>query len=409
MRSYPDLQSRAMQPKAARRPALLPVRVQRLTSISALCVATLLLTACEKKEEPREQPPPEVEVTDVVEQNVPVYKEWVAQLNGPVNADISPKVPGYLLKQNYQNGFFVHKGQLLYEIDPRPFVAALDQAKAQVAVAQANLSNAQTNVTRDTPLVAQNAIPRKQLDNDLAAQAANQAQLEAAQAQQVQAELNLEWTKVYSPIDGVAGVTNSNVGDLVGQTTKMTTISQVDPIWAYFNISESEYLSRAEMISRIVRGEKAVNNALPVEYIQANGVTFPAKGKIVLVNREVTAGTGAIQLAAAFPNKGGILRPGGFGSVRIQAGVIDHALLIPQAAVIEVQSQYVVGMVTPESKGEIRPVKVGERVGKDWIITEGLKPGDKVIVQGFMRARPGMTVIAKPYVAPSAPATPEGN
>ena len=360
---------------------------------------------CEEKEKAPPPSPPEVEVTDVIQRDVPIYQEWVAQLNGQVNADITPKVQGYLIKKDYSEGFFVHNGQLLYEIDPRPFVASLDQAKAQVAVAVAQQTEAENNVTRDRPLADQHAIPEKQLDTDISALAATTAQVNAAKASMVQAELNLSWTKVLSPIDGVAGISNSNVGDLVGTTTKMTTVSQVDPIRAYFNISESDYLARAQMIARSVRGGQAQGKPLPIEFIQTNGTTFPAKGKIVLVNREVASQTGTIQLAAEFPNKDGILRPGGFGNVRIETGVTENALLVPQAAVIEVQSMYQLVVVSPENKAMFRPVKVGERVGQDWIITEGLKPSEKVVVQGFMKVREGIPVIPKPYVPASAAAS----
>jgi membrane fusion protein, multidrug efflux system len=361
----------------------------------------LIAIGCEKKEAAPLPTPPEVVVTDVVQQNVPIYQEWVAQLNGQVNADITPKVQGYLLKRNYSEGFFVHKGQLLYEIDPRPFVASLDQAKATVAVAVAQQSEAENNLTRDRPLAEQHAIPQKQLDTDISTVAATTAQVNAAKANMVQSELNLSWTKVLSPIDGLAGTSNSNVGDLVGTTTKMTTVSQVNPIRAYFNISESDYLSRAQAIARLVRGDKAEENRVPVEFIQANGVAFPTKGKIILVNREIASQTGTIQLAADFPNKDGILRPGGFGNVRIETGTSENALLVPQAAVIEVQSMYQVVVVGPDNKAMFRPVKVGERVGKNWIITEGLKPGEKVIVEGFMKVREGTPVSAKPYIVAS--------
>ncbi len=361
---------------------------------------------CEKKEVAPPPMPPEVEVTNVVQQNVPTYEQWVAQLNGQVNADITPKVQGYLLKRAYTEGFFVHKNQLLYEIDPRPFIAALDEAKAQVAVAVANQSEADNNVTRDRPLAEQHAIPQKQLDTDISTLAANTAQVQSAKANMVQAELNLSWTKVLSPIDGLAGISNSNVGDLVGTATKMTTVSDINPIRAYFNISESDYLGRAQLISRAVRGGKGQAGSFPVEFIQANGTTFPARGKIMLVSREIASQTGTIQLAADFPNKEGILRPGGFGNVRIETGMTKNALLVPQAAVIEVQSMYQVVVVNPENKAMFRPVKVGDRVGTNWIITEGLKPGEKVIVQGFMKVREGTPVSAKPYVVASVP---EGN
>ncbi len=381
-------------------------RLNRSLNFAASVAGIFLLlagTGCEKKEQAPPPMPPEVEVTDVVEQNVPIYQEWVAQLNGQVNADITPKVQGYLIKRNYLEGFFVRKDQLLYEIDPRPFVAALDQSKAQVAVAVAQQSEADNNVTRDRPLAEQHAIPQKQLDTDISNLAATTAQVNAAKASMVQAELNLSWTKVLSPIDGVAGISSANVGDLVGTTTKMTTVSQVNPIRAYFNISESDYLGRAEAISRLMRGDKARGTPTQVEFIQTNGTTFPAKGRIMLVNREIASQTGTIQIAAEFPNKDGILRPGGFGSIRVETGTNENALLVPQAAVIEVQSLYQVVVVTPENKAMFRPVKVGERVGTNWIITEGLKPGEKVIVQGFMKVREGTPVSAKPYVVASAP------
>src|SRR5271163_3847034 len=253
-------------------------RGQRLAIGTVGLVFLLSIAGCEPKPEAPKPMPPEVEVTDVVQQNVPVYNDWVAQLNGPVNADITPKVQGYLLRQDYPNGFFVKKDQLLYEIDPRPFVAALDQAKAEVAAAVANQGEWENNVARDTPLAAQHAIPQKQLDTDTSTLEAAKAQVLAYQANQVQAELNLQWTKVYSPIDGVAGNSNSQVGDLVGTSTKMTTISQVDPIWAYFSISESQYLGRAKMIEAIVSGRKGAVPDVPIEFIQSNGETFPAKG-----------------------------------------------------------------------------------------------------------------------------------
>ncbi len=397
-----------------------PLSRSVLTSIViAGAFLTATLTACFKKEEAPKPGPPEVTVTEVKQQDVPTYVEWVSQLNGPVNADITPKVQGYLLTQNYQNGFFVKKGQLLFTIDPRPFVAALDQDKANVAVAQANLGEAENNVARDTPLVAQNAIPKKQLDTDQSTLAANQAQLDAAKAQMVQAQLNLEWTKVYSPIDGIAGIANSQIGDLVGTSTKMTTISQVNPIWAYFSINESAYLANAVKINQAIRTGDRRTVPHNIEFIQANGDTYPERGDIIFVNRQIGSQTGTIQMAAEFPNKDAILRPGGFGRVRIETGVTQNALLIPQPAVIEVQSQYQVIVLNAENRAVIRPVKVGDRVGTNWIITEGLKPGEKVVVEGiqkvqmFAAAAPpemvkaGIPVVVKPYMP--APAALGGN
>jgi membrane fusion protein (multidrug efflux system) len=371
----------------------------------------LLLTACGKKEVQAGTTPPEVMVADVLQQDVPVYGEWVAQLDGPVNADITPKVQGYLLRQDYINGSFVRKRQLLFEIDSRPFEAALDQAKADAEKARASLTKAANDVQRDTPLAAQNAIPQKQLDDDISNETWAKAQVAATQAQQQQAELNLGWTKVYSPLDGIAGVATSQVGDLVGTTTKMTTVSQIDPIWAYFNISESLYFSIAPQISKVLQ-KGIIKSTLPVEYIQANDVSYPFKGNVIFVNRQITGGTGTIQLAAAFQNKDAILRPGGFGRVRVQTGTVKNALLVPQRAVSEVQSLYQLFVVTPDNKAVVRPVKVGDRVGPNWIITDGLNRGERVIVEGIQRvqtiasqapdlAKQGVPVIAKPYVASS--------
>jgi membrane fusion protein (multidrug efflux system) len=359
----------------------------------------LLLTACGEKKEAPKPMPPEVLVADVVQQDVPIYEQWVSTLNGPVNADITPKVQGYLLKQNYQNGSFVKKGQLLFEIDPRQYEAALDKAKADVARAQATLEKYTTDVQRDTPLAAQNAIPQKQLDTDQANEAAAKAEVVANRAAQQNAELNLAWTKVYSPVDGIAGVSNSQVGDLVSTATKMVTVSQTDPIWAYFNISESDYFTEAQTFYRLISGKRVASPVL--EFIQSNGTTYPLKGRIILVNREVASQTGTIQLVAEFPNADAILRPGGFGRVRFQVAMNKGAMLIPQAAVIEVQSMYQVAVVEPGNKAAFRIVKVGDRIGTDWIITDGLKPGDQVIVQGFMKVREGTPVSPKPFVAPA--------
>jgi RND family efflux transporter MFP subunit len=406
--NYPSQEIRASSspsPSPIQRPV---VRKLRRNNVVLLVISACLLVfaGCGSKEAPPQMGPPEVEVTDVVQQTVPIFQEWVAQLNGPTNAEITPKVQGYLLSQNYENGYFVKKGQLMYTIDPRPFQAALDQGQAEVAVAQANLERTQADVDRDTPLAAQNAIPKKQLDNDVANLASWKAQLKARQAQLQQAELNLGWTKVYSPIDGIAGASTAQIGDLVGTSTKMTTVSQVDPIWAYFNVSESAFLNVAPQVSRIISGGGSFKNKAlpPVDFIQANGEPYPARGRFIYVNRQVGTQTGTIQMAAQFPNKGATLRPGGFGRVRIQTDTNKNALLIPQAAVMQVQSLYQVVVVTPDNKASFRPVKVGERVGTNWIISEGLKPGEKVIVEGLMKVREGVPVSPKPYVPAAAAA-----
>ena len=403
--------------KTSSRPASPERRFCRTAAVLTLLAGLTLLSGCEKKEEAAKPGPPEVSVVEPLQQDVPDFEEYVAQLNGPVNAEITPKVQGYLLRQNYQNGFFVRQGELLFELDPRQYQAAEDQSKADVAVAEANLSRVQADVARDTPLAAQSAIPQKQLDNDVAEQQSWEAQLKAKKAALANAELNLGWTKVYSPIDGIAGVSNAQVGDLVGTATKMTTVSQVNPIWAYFNVSESRFLEFAPTVTRIITGKisAAQSGASGIEYIQANDQPFPSKGTIIYVNRQVGTSTGTIQLAAQFANPDSVLRPGGFGRVRIQNGVTKGALLIPQPAVMQVQSMYQVLVVTPQNKAVFRPVKVGQRVGTNWIITEGLQPGEKVVVDGILKiqqfaaldpeaARQGIPVVAKPYVPPVAAA-----
>jgi RND family efflux transporter MFP subunit len=358
-------------------------------------VPLLFLGGCEKKEAAPPPPPPSVKVTEVIQQDVPVYNEWVAQLNGDTNAEINPKVQGYVLTKNYQEGFLVTKGQLLFTIDPRPFQAQLDQAQAQVAVAEADLSKAQTDLARDTPLAAQNAIPQKNVDNDKAAVDASTAQVGAAKAMVEQAKLNLDWTKVYSPVDGIAGVANSQVGDLVGPTTKMTTVSNVNPIRAYFSISENAYLQNANRVAEVITGSSK-GSRIPVEYIQANEAPYPSTGRIILVNREVSSQTGTIQFAAEFSNPKAVLRPGGFGRVRMKTSETKGALLVPQIAVMEVQSAYQVVVIGPDNKASFRPVKVGDKVGNNWVITDGLQPGEKVVTEGFLKVRDGMTVNIEP-------------
>lgn len=359
-----------------------------LWSLIGLGVLALAgITGCAKKAAPPRPEPPDVVIANVIQQDVPVYAELVSQLNGAVNAEITPKVQGYLLQQNYANGFFVKKGQLLFTLDPRQYEAALDQEKAQVGMAEATLSKYDADVARDTPLAAQRAIAQKDLDTDLANQQAARSDVLAKKASLENAQLNLAWTKIYSPIDGIAGVSNSQIGDLVGTSTKMTTVSQVNPIWAYFNVSESVFLQYAPQITEFITGKagKGARPQMPIEFIQANDLPYSRIGKIIYVNRQVGTQTGTIQMAAEFPNPDAILRPGGYGRVRIKLEANENALLVPQPAVIEVQSEYQVITVTPENKAIFRTVKVGDKVGPNWVITEGLKPGERVVVEGIQR------------------------
>ena len=374
---------------------------KRLSALIAVVGAGVALTGCSHDQAGAAREPTEVLVTSVVQRDVPIYREWVAQLNGSVNAQISPKVSGYIIKRNYQEGYFVTKGQILFEIDPRPLRAALDQAKATVAGAMANLGNSKLSVARDTPLAKEKAIAQSQLDNDVQTMKANQAALDAALAEQQTGELNLAWTKVRSPIDGIAGVAAAQVGNLVSTSSILTNVSQLDPIRAYFSISESDYLSIAPQLSMIIHGEagSAVIGATEAQFIQANGLPFASPGRFVLVGREVNNTTGTIQFAMEFQNKGSILRPGGFGRVRIKIGTAKDALLIPQQAVNEVQGEYQVVVLGADDKAEFRSVEVGERTGIDWIVSKGLKSNERVVVEGFQKLRNGMPVTAKPYTA----------
>ncbi|ABF43070.1 secretion protein HlyD [Candidatus Koribacter versatilis Ellin345] len=376
-----------------------PFRKAALTRLGfGAAIPTLLLVltlGCDKKEEAVAPPPPDVQVTGVVQQDVPLYGEWVATLDGFVNAQIAPQVSGYLMKQNYREGSVVKKGDVLFEIDPRPFEAALDQAKGNFAETQAKLGKTELDVKRDTPLAAQSAIPQAQLDNDIQANEAAKAMIVASQAQVQQAELNVGFTKVRSLVDGIAGLAKGQIGDLVGPTTILTTVSQVSPIKAYVSISEQEYLRAAQRISMVSSGQLSLDK-MPrnLELILSDGTTYKYKGYFVVADRQVDLKTGTIRLAAAFDNPEGILRPGQFARLRVETRVAKDALLVPQRAVVETQGSYSVVVVGSDSKASIRPVKTGERVGELWIITEGLKPGEQVIVEGMQKAKEGSPVKA---------------
>jgi RND family efflux transporter MFP subunit len=360
------------------------------------CILTLA-TGCGKKEAVVAAAPPEVEVAAVVQQDVPLYTECISTLDGYVNAQIQPQVTGYLTTQNYQEGTVVHKGQVLFEIDPRPFDAALQQAQGQLAQAQAQLGKTRLDVARDTPLAKESAIPQAQLDNDIQANEAAQAMVSASQAQVEQAQLNLEFTKVRSLVDGVAGLAKGQIGDLVGPSSILTTVSQVQPIKAYFAISEQEYLRLAERISAVAEGRTRVGERKILELVLSDGTVYPHKGWVVLADRQVDVKTGTIRLAGAFDNPGGILRPGMFGRVRAVTGVAKAALLVPQRSVVEAQGSYSVVVVGPNNQASIRPVKIGERVGQMWVITDGIKPGEQVVAEGMQKAKEGSMVRPKQF------------
>ena len=364
--------------------------------ITLILGAAISLVGCAKKEGPAALAP-EVEVTPVTQQDVPLYTECIATLDGYVNAQIQPQVSGYLMKQNYREGTFVHKGDVLFEVDPRPFEAALQQSKGQLAQAEAQLGKTKLDVARDTPLARESAIPQAQLDNDVQAYDAAQAVVAAAKAQVEQADLNVGFTKVRSLIDGVAGLAKGQIGDLVGPTTFLTTVSQVEPIKAYFAISEQQYLKFADRISAVAEGRRRGGEEKILELVLSDGSVYPRRGLVVLADRQVDVKTGTIRMVGAFENPGGILRPGMFGRVRAVTGVAKAALLVPQRSVVEAQGSYSVVVVNSNNQASIRPVKMGERVGQMWVITDGIKAGEQVIAEGMQKAREGVTVRPKQF------------
>ena len=363
----------------------------------------VLATGCSQHAGTSHLPPPDVEVTTVVQKDVPITQEWVANIDGFVNAQIQPQVSGYLIKQTYREGSFVKKGQVLFEIDPKPMQVQLEQAQGQLSQAKAQLVKAQEDVERDRPLAEARAIAQGQLATDIQAQVAAKAVVDAQQAQVDLAQINLGYTKVRSLIDGIAGIASGQIGNLVGPTSILTTVSQLDPAKVYFALGEDEYIKFARPISKLAMGLPSPQEPkAAVQLILSDGSTYSKPGKLYLADRQVDPQTGTIRIAALFPNGGGILRPGQFGRVRIQTQVVPNALLVPQAAVAEIQGTYQIAVLGEGNKAEIRTAKVGPRVGADWIITDGLKPGDQVIVQGIQRVRPGTIVQPKPYLTKAA-------
>jgi membrane fusion protein (multidrug efflux system) len=345
-------------------------------------------------------PPPVVEVIEVKGRDVPVYGEWVATLDGMVNATISAQVSGYLMKQNYAEGTLVKKGDVLFEIDPRPFEAVLDQAVGEVGRAEAMLGKAAIDVERYTPLAREKAISQQELDNAVQAKAASEAMVASAKAAVQQARLNLEFTKILSPIDGLAGQAKAQVGDLVGPSSgPLTAVSTVDPIKAYFLVSEQDYLNKITQ-SGSVQKERAEERQANLELILSNGEVYPQKGRFLFIDRQVDVRTGTLKIAAEFPNPSGVLRPGQFGRIRAVTDLLKDAVTVPQRSVTEMQGVMQVAVVGDGEKVEIRNVKTGPRVGSEWVILEGLEPGESVIAEGTQKVRPGVVVSPKAYADP---------
>jgi RND family efflux transporter MFP subunit len=384
---------------------------------AAVLVAALLFVTTHSGGKPvaKAPPAPVVEVAQVEQKDVPIYGEWIGTLTGQVNADIKAQVTGYLLRQNYKEGSYVRKGDLLFEIDPRPFQAALDQVKgglaqaeaqliqeeARLATAEANELKSQLDVKRYDPLAKADAVSKQDFDNAVQTNVANKAQVQAAKAAigaakaQIQASqaavetatINLNFTRIVSPIDGIAGIAQAQVGNLVNTSSgTLTTISTLDPIRDYFSVSEQEYLALRKQFLGSAPGH------WKLQLILADGTTHSHPGEFYFADRQVNQSTGAIQLAALFANPGNVLRPGQYGKVRAIMRVQRNAILIPQAAVSQQQGSHVVGVVGTDDRVTIRSVQVGERTGTMWVIEKGLRAGERVIVEGQQNLRPGIPV-----------------
>jgi len=375
--------------------------VDSAASRALLSGLLLILAGCGGGKAASPAPPPTVEVATVIERDTPIYSDWVATLDGYVNAEIQPRVSGYIVKQNYKEGAEVRKGDVLFEIDPRPLKAALDQAKAQLAQAEAQLGKANLDVERDRPLAEARAIAKSQLDTEIQAKLGAEASVLAAKANVEQAELNVEFTRVTSLVSGIAGIARVQIGNLVGPSSILASVSQVDPIKAYFTVSEQVFMDfhRRFPTERSVEEQR---KRMPLQLILGDGNVYEHGGTISFADREVNAATGAIRIAGVFPNPNNLLRPGGYGRVRLSARTVPGALLVPQRAVTELQGSHQVAVVSNENKVSIRPVTVGDRVGNLWIVTDGLKAGERVIVEGLLKIRDGAVVNVVAAKSPQA-------
>jgi membrane fusion protein (multidrug efflux system) len=387
----------------------IPSHFRRAFTFALILASFILLsfaTGCRKGQKAGPPPAPVVDVFTVIQKDVPIYHEWVGTADGYVNATIRAQVQGYLIRQDYKEGEFVKKGQTLFEIDPRTFQAAVEQAKGQLAVQQASWDTAKANLNRIRPLAEKNAVSQKDLDDAIGREQATHASVLAAKAALDKAELELSFTKITSPVDGIAGAAKAQIGNLVGpgSVEELTTVSTVNPIKVYIQVSEQEYLKAMES-----RSQGATKR--PLELILADGSVYPHKGAFSFADREVDVRTGTIRVATLFPNPGNLLRPGQFGKIRAEMSIEKGAILIPQRAVTEMQGQYLVAVVGQDNKIAIKRVKAGHTVGSDWIIDEGLKPGERVVAEGVQKVKEGVTVNPKSFEeeqpAPVAPTKPE--
>jgi len=366
-------------------------------------LAALAASGCERKDAVSALAP-DVVVTEVVKHDVPIYAEGVGTTAGTIDAQIRAKVQGYLLTRNYVEGAFVRAGDLLFKIDARPYQASFDQLRGELARAEAAYKKTQMDVARDRPLAKQGAVSQKELDDSVQANEANKANVFSARANLEKGKLNLDWTSITSPVDGVAGVASAQIGDLIMENTVLTTVSQVDPIKVLFPISEKMYLRFAERIQKAVANPSGDQRTrAPLELILADGSVYPHKGKAALPDRQVDIKTGTITIVSYFPNPGNVLRPGQYAKVRAVVETVHDALLVPQRAVQELQGIYQVAVVDAENKIAVRTVKPGARIGSQWVITSGLNQGEQVVVEGLQKVRSGLVVSPKPV--PPEPAS----
>jgi membrane fusion protein (multidrug efflux system) len=359
----------------------------------------MLSAGCKRSEAPPPPTPPIVEVVQVQQRDVPIHSEWTATLDGYLNAQIRAQVTGYLLSQNVREGSIVHRDEVLFELDPRPFRATLDQANAELAERIADEARAKRDVERDEPLVEARAIPKQQLETDIQVYRAAVAAVAAARANVRSASLNLGFTKVRSLIDGIVGITEVQIGNLVTPASVLTTVSQINPIKAWFAVSEQEYLDTANRIHAAALAS-ATHGRAPLQFslTLADGSQYPDKGSFLFANRQIDSLTGTIRLAASFPNPRLLLRPGQFARLGVVTRIERGALLVPQRAVGELQGTYQVMVLKPDSTVLVQPVDVGARIDSLWVIEKGLKPGEVVIVEGTQKVRPGIKVSARPFM-----------
>jgi membrane fusion protein, multidrug efflux system len=376
----------------------------RISLTALACLSFVYVCACETGKQTAAPSPPEVAVAEVVQRDVPIVNEWVGSADGLINATIRAQVTGYLIKREYSEGDPVKKGDVLFEIDPRPFRNSLDQAEGTLAQLDAQYRNTEATLARVKPLVAQNALSKKDLDDATGAERSAGAAVVAARAVVEKARLDLGFTRIISPIDGIAGIAKAQVGDLVGpsQGGELTTVSTIDPIKVYYTINEQAYIELTRRFSSAAGLNR--ERKMDVELILGDGSSYPYKGRFYAIDRQIDVRTGTLRVAATFPNPHRLLRPGQFVRVRVLSGTRRGALLIPQRAVMEFQGSYQVAVVGPDNRVDVRQVRPGERIGALWMIDAGLNPGERIVAEGVGKVRQGIVVTPKPYALPSTAA-----